>query len=199
MQHTFNLKSKGFSLSELLICLAILGVIAAFTIPKILGGSQNEKMKAIVKEDISAISAAYDVYLLRNVPTASTTNDTLTSYINYLKVDNTTVVDDNPGNTTQGDTVTCGSGMHRCLRMANGSILYWYSGNYFSGTSSIHGIVFGVDPDGKAGGTYEMVQFLLYYDGSLRSFSTMKSGTVSSGALFTTGVFGTDPTYFTWN
>ena len=46
----------GFTLAELLIALLILGMIATFTIPKILNSQQDSKKKSIFKEDIAALS-----------------------------------------------------------------------------------------------------------------------------------------------
>ncbi len=40
---------KGFTLAELLMALAILGVIATFTIPKILGAQQSSSSNAKAK------------------------------------------------------------------------------------------------------------------------------------------------------
>jgi prepilin-type N-terminal cleavage/methylation domain-containing protein len=45
---------KGFTLAELLIALALLGIIASFTIPKVLESSTNAKYKAMAKEEPQA-------------------------------------------------------------------------------------------------------------------------------------------------
>lgn len=50
--------AKGFSLAELLIALLILGEIATFTIPKILSAQADSRKMAILKETLSALSAA---------------------------------------------------------------------------------------------------------------------------------------------
>jgi prepilin-type N-terminal cleavage/methylation domain-containing protein len=49
---------KGFTLAELLIALAILGIIATFVIPKIISSQQSGKKQAIFKETIGALSEA---------------------------------------------------------------------------------------------------------------------------------------------
>lgn len=48
----------GFTLAELLICIAILGVIAIFAIPKILAAQQNQPKNTIFKECIAALAQA---------------------------------------------------------------------------------------------------------------------------------------------
>jgi prepilin-type N-terminal cleavage/methylation domain-containing protein len=48
----------GFTLAELLICIAILGVIAIFAIPKILAAQQNQTKNTIFKECIAALAQA---------------------------------------------------------------------------------------------------------------------------------------------
>jgi len=48
-------KPSGFTLAELLIALAVLGIIAAFTIPKVLTSQQSNKDSAILKETVSAL------------------------------------------------------------------------------------------------------------------------------------------------
>lgn len=47
---------KAFTLAELLIALAILGVIATFTIPKVLTANQNGTFKAIGKETAAMLA-----------------------------------------------------------------------------------------------------------------------------------------------
>jgi len=60
-------RSRGFTLAELLIALLILGVIATFTIPKILYSSRQEQKTAVFKEIISTISSlAYTANMLRD-------------------------------------------------------------------------------------------------------------------------------------
>ena len=56
-------QNKGFTLSELLIALAILGLIATFTIPKVLQTTESNQRKAVFKETIGSITEiAYDMW-----------------------------------------------------------------------------------------------------------------------------------------
>jgi prepilin-type N-terminal cleavage/methylation domain-containing protein len=52
------LKVSGFTLAELLIALAILGIIATFTIPKVLSSQNNAKRNALFREAIAALNVA---------------------------------------------------------------------------------------------------------------------------------------------
>jgi prepilin-type N-terminal cleavage/methylation domain-containing protein len=63
---------SGFTLAELLIALAILGVIATFTIPKVLQSQQNGQKIAIFKETIAAIQQAQDKEQLEGGVTPTT-------------------------------------------------------------------------------------------------------------------------------
>lgn len=52
----FRNRLKAFTLSELLIALLILGVIATFTIPKILSSTSDAKNKTLLKETVSILN-----------------------------------------------------------------------------------------------------------------------------------------------
>jgi prepilin-type N-terminal cleavage/methylation domain-containing protein len=47
---------RGFTLSELLVALAVLGIISAFIIPKILGANQQAVIKANLKEAMASFN-----------------------------------------------------------------------------------------------------------------------------------------------
>ena len=49
----------GFTLAELLVALVILGLIAKFTLPKILSGQADAKKKAVFRESIAAMKKAF--------------------------------------------------------------------------------------------------------------------------------------------
>jgi prepilin-type N-terminal cleavage/methylation domain-containing protein len=54
MARSHNL--TGFTLAELLIALAIIGVITTFTIPKVLQSQADQQKKTVLRETISALS-----------------------------------------------------------------------------------------------------------------------------------------------
>ncbi len=53
-----HLKNRGFSLSEILIALGLLGLIAVFTIPKVLDSTTNAQKKAVFTEVIQLLNEA---------------------------------------------------------------------------------------------------------------------------------------------
>ena len=123
MSNTLNcLKSRiGFTLAELLIALAILGVIATFTIPKILDSGSSSKHNAIVKEAAGFVSAAYQQLKLNSGVDENTVFGDMTPYINFVKVDSTSQID---WYNNLGGPLSCGLGPFRCLLLHNGALLY---------------------------------------------------------------------------
>lgn len=57
-------RQSGFTLAELLIALTILGLIATFTIPKILVSQQKQTYNVAEKEAIASVSSACQLYSL---------------------------------------------------------------------------------------------------------------------------------------
>lgn len=56
---TIMSKQQGFTLTELLIALVLLGVIASFAIPKVLKATADQKTAAVVKETAAMLEDAY--------------------------------------------------------------------------------------------------------------------------------------------
>src|SRR3712207_5952575 len=106
---------RGFTLAELLIALAILGVIATFTIPKVLNSQQDGKYKAMAKETVSAVSEAFSNYQKSNTVTGNESLGVLTPYLNYVSIHTSTlVIDDEPSGTSRACSATS-----VCLRLHN--------------------------------------------------------------------------------
>jgi prepilin-type N-terminal cleavage/methylation domain-containing protein len=181
----------GFTLAELLISLAILGVIATFTIPKILSSQQNSKYNASAKEAASMISGAYQQYSLHNTVTAATKISDITPYMNYVSVDTTTTVDYEQG----GSTVQCWPLI--CLRMHNGGILFFDGNDNFCGTNATNAVIFYFDAD--ANGPNKSVVFYQMATGRLQTWGQLSSTVYSGGACSPISqLAGTDPPWFSW-
>lgn len=184
---------KGFTLAELLIALAILGVIATFTIPKILSSQQNGKNNAIAHEAAAMISGAYQAYSAQNIPSASTRSEDLTPYMNYVKVDSTSTIDNVPG----FGSFTCVG--RPCLRLHSGAILALQPNESFGGTNTTNGLWFILDPDGVSNSSVMSVNFLLLYSGRITSCGTTHVDIGSSliGG-YSCNTSSLDPSWFSW-
>lgn len=189
--------TKGFTLAELLIALAILGVIATFTIPKILSSQQNNSNVAKAKEVASMISGAYQKAQLDGAVTSTTKPSDLTPYMNYISMDSSgTVIDHIPGFASS----ICDSSTP-CIKLHNGGIVWLYDTESFGGTTPLNVLAFRFDPDfsqntvSTADGPLKAVEFELYYNGQLTTRGLIKAGTTGSIAPF---VSHPDPSWFQW-
>ena len=194
----------GFTLAELLIALAILGVIATFTIPKILDSGQSSRNKAVAKEMASMIAGAYTSYKQQISPISTTTAGTITQYMNYVSA---TTVAQYGGASTPADgsnppqDCSAGSGVV-CLVLHNGGIMEVDTDQSFGGTSNtVNGWHMNADPDGT-GNSAGYVTFIMYFNGRLTTGAVAKTeGTYTASASGGTLTWNTtDPSYITtWN
>ena len=189
---------KGFTLAELLIALLILGVIATFTIPKVLQSQQNSKKNAAAKEAASMISGAYQAYKQNNTLTSAMKPADLTPYMNYVRIKTTGDIDTYSGTNNFICTLASQDG---CLILHSGGALGLY--NYtFNDTASTNAIPFMFDTntqwDGQVTGETKGVRFVLYYNGRLSTFGTMATNTCDSNSC-TNPVASRDPVWLSWN
>jgi len=186
--------AQGFTLAELLIALAILGVIATFTIPKVLVAQQNSQYTAVAKEAVAMVSGAYQSYLMDNVTTASTHLGDFTEFMNYVSVDTVSTIDRVPGQTSLNCAVAT-----PCLRLHNGAKLLYEPSDAFGGTSATSAIYFYFDPDGEysgsATGQGKSIVFFLYASGRITTWGSVDPGT----AGFYNPTPANDPSWFSWN
>lgn len=190
-------------MAELLIALVVLGVIFALTIPKVLQSQNTGRYNAAAKDVMLTIDGAYKAYMMENTAGAATRGSDLTPYIDYVRVDTTTVIDDNP---TDGTGLACSSTAWDCLQLFDGGILLYpkISNHSFGNTYATNGTWFQFDPDGKnlnvntVDGPGKGLEFWLYYNGNIRTRSTINSATCTQNGCFNP-VSNADPSWFSWN
>jgi prepilin-type N-terminal cleavage/methylation domain-containing protein len=123
--------NKGFTLSELLIALSMLGLIAAFAVPKVLTAVSDHATRATGKEAISMIQAAYDSYRVanNNLIGSSTRADQIETKLAYVKK---TII-----SATQTDLI-----------LHSGATISFDPTDSFTGSGSLQGAMrFNIDPN----------------------------------------------------
>ncbi len=185
---------RGFTLAELLIALAILGVIATFTIPKILSSQRNVAYSSNAKDVVAMVSNAFMQYQQQNTVTSSTGMKDLTPYMNFLAADTTSWNDNHPNG---GAGSYCGSGSLRCYRLVSGGLLVFDSSNTFAGTSTNNAVWFNYDPDTTQDVLGSTASFFLYTNGKTSSKGVASTSTLLGGVGVAVGT-GYDPSWFSW-
>jgi prepilin-type N-terminal cleavage/methylation domain-containing protein len=131
-----NRSLQGFTLSELLVSLAVLGLIAAFAIPKVLTAVGESSARAIGREAFGMISESYQALRANqngNVSRATDAQD-LIDQMNYASTAAT-------GN---------GTGTSNHVALQNGAVIAYAPGDDFD-TANARGVIgFTIDPDGLA-------------------------------------------------
>jgi prepilin-type N-terminal cleavage/methylation domain-containing protein len=178
--------SRAFTIAELLIALAIMGLLAAITIPKFLMVDQGSQNKTKSRQVAEMIAVAYMAYQQDKVVTSAMPGNALTPYFNYLRVDTTSTLDGGSN---------CFSSDWECVRLHNGGTLQYAKLTSFGGTASTNAMAFCFDPDGVQNGQ-GLVVFWLFYDGRVKSWGNIPNNTCNSYAC---GSAVPDPTWFNWN
>jgi type II secretory pathway pseudopilin PulG len=181
--------------------LAILGVIATFTIPKILSSFHRQDWNAKALEAAAMIADAYTAYKRDHLVSATTGMSDLIPYMNYVNIVNTGGINYSPGS----GFIPC-AGLYVCLQLHNGGILLSNTVTTFGGTNNLNGIYFYFDPDGQYtdGSTSKdnaSVLLFLYYNGLIRSWETLQPGSMCSTGCGL-GLYAdpaAEPSWFHWN
>ncbi|HEY9686555.1 MAG TPA: prepilin-type N-terminal cleavage/methylation domain-containing protein [Coleofasciculaceae cyanobacterium] len=172
----FRVAFKGFSLAEILMVVAIMGLLAAFTVPRMIQPSANNAaFNAKANDAAVMIMSAYQTLKAEGNVTTSTKAWDLTPYMNYVQTDTSTPIDDLQTKTTWGCDST-----RKCVRLHNGGMVV-FSTLTFTGTANTNCIGMQFDPDGKntdgtTNGPGKSVEFILYYDGVIRTDGTSRTG-----------------------
>lgn len=188
----------GFSLSELLVALLIIGQIATFTIPKVLSSQQNTAYNAKAKEAAGMIGEAFTQYQLSGKSISAFNSRDLTPYFNYLRI-STNAADTMDYHNGTSSVLNCGA-VQGCIYLHSGASVA-YTGA-FSGTGTTNAVYYLFDPDGKVtdgttNGPGKSVMFILYANGRLTTRALADSGTLLSGAAWPP-IATADPAWFSW-
>lgn len=179
-------RNSGFTLAELLIALAILGVIATFSIPKILLASSSGKNTAMAKEAAAMISGAYSAYTMSTGANTTVGPSLLTQYMNFVSPATTGDLADS----TSGLNLSACSATNVCLRLHQGGILQYDTVTTFGGATTTHAIPFNYDPDGT--GPLGAITLWQYYSGRLTTGGQATTPTSVGGSMVVTTA---DPPY----
>lgn len=182
----------GFTLAELLIALLILGVIATFTIPKVLQSQQNSQFKATGKETAAMVSGAYEAYKNSNTATASTSVADLTPFMNYVSVQTSGEINNRPPIFTSIDCAAA-----NCYRLHNGGTLSFPAGQTFNSTATTNAVYVRFDPDNSYNSTFALTIFL-YYNGRISTYASIEPNTCASDMCRNPNP-ANDPAWFDWN
>lgn len=192
-----SLKS-GFTLAELLISLAILGMIATFTIPKLILAQQNGQYAASAKEAAAMVAAAYATSSSTQTITSGFRFGDLTPYMNFITIDTSSTIDDKYTLGTLSCNVSSPGG---CLVLANGGKLR-YTNDTLVGTASTNAIEFYFDPNGTSSGTTnspdKSVHLFIYYGGRITSRGNTTANTVAAGVTYASANSTFEPPWFYW-
>ncbi len=190
---------QAFTLAELLICLSLVGVIAAYAIPKLFNAQQGEASNAIVKEVAGMISDAYIKYKANGGDINGQTPAVLMPYINYVKMETTGTIDYWP---TVPGSIACGAGAP-CYTLHNGAKLrIWGCG--MTGTNTTNAVGFIIDPDGidsgisLVDGPSKSIALMLYYNGRLATIGTVTPNTANGCNANIMPFPSADPSWFHW-
>lgn len=190
------MRHHGFTLAELLIALAILGIIATFTIPKVLNSSRNQQYNSQAKEVAAMLSGAFQELTLAGNLTNATYARDFTPYFNYVSKITTGVLDNMGGST---GSIPCSWG---CYKLHNGGVIT-ASGNRYASTTTNTAVFFYFDPDGEYHATEESssVLYFIYLNGRLVTRETLNSGTCNGGVCESTygPITASDPEWFSWD
>ncbi len=197
----------GFSLTEVVITIAIISILAGLAVPSIMTSANNSKRLSVTKQTISLLGDAFNDKLESNTVSLSTGFEQFLNVAgatglpyNRLITSGSAITVDPPPNPVVWTNVTFtpgGANNEQVIRLKNGGLLVIDTDLTF-GTSANGAIPVLFDPDGEVNGDTHSVELWVYSDGRIRTAATMVAGTVTenSGTPFTSNPASTpDPSW----
>jgi prepilin-type N-terminal cleavage/methylation domain-containing protein len=188
MRLSFNFNT-GFTLTELLVGLGILGLIAAFAVPKVLNASGAALANAKVHKGAQAVVQGFEKWTQENGKNPTTSVQNIMSMVQHNgQITDGRFVDWAP---TGYDQLQCVASIGSdtdalCYQMPDASVVMFVK-HHSAGTGTdlsfsqtgLNMLYFGVDPDGIDGPTEKSALgittgFFLYYNGRLRERGHVK-------------------------
>lgn len=172
---------SGFTLSEALVSIALLGVLASLLIPAMSTNVGKEKLMGVGKQTATEIGRAYAIYSKNQFPTEETTSAEIMDNVGYVRK----ILDGSQSVQLSGledraatETYTC-SEETQCLLLQNGGILMYSPEATFGATLSNAAMRFLLDPDGS--GPHTGIVFLLYFRGRVSTQTLSPEAILSDG------------------
>ena len=190
-----SLKNKftlGFSLTEVVITIAIVSILAGLAVPGIMTSANNSKRLSVTKQTISLIGDAFNDKLESNAIDLTRGFDQFVDvtgggglqYTRRLTSSGGMRTIDTPPNAVLlcqlggPCNFTPGQNWIEAVTLKNGGILVYNRFYIFdSGINSAIPVLF--DPDGEAHGDTNTVELWLYSDGRIRTAKTMVASTTT--------------------
>lgn len=172
---------NGFTLSEALVSIALLGVLASMLVPALTTNVGKEKLMGVSKQTATEIGRAYAIYSKNQFPTEDTTSAEImenVGYVRKIKDDSHSVQLDGIEGNTEAATYTC-SEETPCLLLQNGGLLMYRPDATFGATLSNAAMRFLLDPDGS--GPHTGIVFLLYFRGRVSTQTLSPEANLSDG------------------
>ncbi|MEM0951106.1 MAG: prepilin-type N-terminal cleavage/methylation domain-containing protein [Cyanobacteria bacterium P01_H01_bin.74] len=189
---------QGFSLTELLIVLGLLGLFGALTVPTLFFTRTSNDQSAQANSVIKSLSFAYLTAKTNGLVDENFRAVDLMPQLNYVNVD-TGGVTQMEGYQFTDSELTCSS-TRPCLTLHDGSRLMLESYS-FNGTANNNAIQVLYDVDATYSGSSvdgpsKTVGFFIYYDGRISTRDNCDNPTCTSAGC-SSPVSDSDPVWFT--
>jgi prepilin-type N-terminal cleavage/methylation domain-containing protein len=174
--------NKAFTLTELLVALAVLGLITSFIIPKVISDINSRGYNTSLKQCMATITNEYQTYIASTIPNANTSSNMILKNLNYIEIDTTSTITGLYGTTVRSYQCTPSGyapGTGICYKLHSGGVLMAYAQQEtFGGTTPNNVIPYLFDPDGN-GSTTGVIIFL-YFNGRVVTYSKLLSNSPSA-------------------